>query len=83
MDDEVLGKGATTIVRDKSGKKRDLLAEAELEREKLAKEAEKKAKYKEWNKGFVLSVNLFVPYFNNPQIEANRISTERHRRCFT
>ncbi|ELU06842.1 hypothetical protein CAPTEDRAFT_228530, partial [Capitella teleta] len=51
MDDTILGKGAQTIQRDKSGKKRDMLMEAEMEREKLAKEAAKQAKYKQWGKG--------------------------------
>lgn len=51
MDDDVLGKGAQTVHRDKSGRRRNFAAEAEEEREKQRKQAEKDAKYQKWGKG--------------------------------
>ncbi len=46
-----MGKGAKTVHRDKSGKRRDIAAEAEEERLKQEKLAAKEAKYQHWGKG--------------------------------
>ena len=52
LDADTLGKGAKTVHRDKSGKRRDLALEAEEERVKQAQQAAKEAKYKHWGKGY-------------------------------
>ncbi|XP_074653252.1 uncharacterized protein LOC141907490 [Tubulanus polymorphus] len=51
IDDEVLGKNAATVVRDKSGKRRNLEAERAEEAEEEAKKAKQAEKYNQWGKG--------------------------------
>lgn len=51
MSDEMLGKNAQTIVRDKAGHKRDPTAERAKQAETDAAKAVVTAKYDVWNKG--------------------------------
>ena len=54
MSDEVSGRNAQTIVRDrKTGRKRDFKEEARKKREKEEKDAERQAQYAVWGKGLV------------------------------
>lgn len=56
MSDEVSGRNATAIVRDrKTGRKRDFKEEARKKKEKEEKEAERLAQYAVWGKGLVYS----------------------------
>ena len=57
MDDTTMGKNVATVFRDKkTGIKRDLKAENELQREEDEKIEKKKSKYKDWSSGYVLCV---------------------------
>lgn len=53
MSEEMSGRNAEAVVRDrkKGGMVRDVEAEMEVELEKMRKEAEKKAVYDRWGKG--------------------------------
>ena len=51
IGDENLGRFAKTVVRDKSGKRRDLDQEAEADAEKARVKAAKDKKYADWGKG--------------------------------
>ena len=52
ISDEMLGKNAQTVVRDKAtGRKRDLTAERAKQAEADASKAVTAAKYDAWNKG--------------------------------
>ncbi|XP_792607.3 BUD13 homolog [Strongylocentrotus purpuratus] len=51
LDDDVSGKNADTIFRDKTGRRRDLKEEKRLKKEEEAKKAEEDEKFLEWGKG--------------------------------
>lgn len=54
MSEEVSGRNAATIVRDrKTGRIKDFKEEARKKREKEEKDAEKLAQYAVWGKGYV------------------------------
>ena len=51
MDASVSGKGAETVHRDKTGRKRDLKFERLQKREREAKMMQENEKFMEWGKG--------------------------------
>lgn len=51
LSKEVTGVGQAAIVRDKTGKRRNLEAEAIEERERQKRQAELDEKYAKWGKG--------------------------------
>lgn len=54
MPDELLGRNAQVVFRDKSsGKKRNMQEEQAKLAEEEAKKSEATKKYQQWNKGFV------------------------------
>jgi pre-mRNA-splicing factor CWC26 len=54
MGDEVSGKGAAVVMRDrKTGKRRNLEEEVKQKKEEDEKMAERKEKYSKWGKGYV------------------------------
>ena len=64
ISDEMLGKNAQTVVRDKAtGRRRDLNAERAKQAETDAAKAATTAKYEAWNKGWAL-IFVFVYAFS-------------------
>ena len=58
LGDEISGKNADTIIRDrKTGKKRDLSKEQEVKDEEDKKNKEYLQKYEKWGKGYVYTFN--------------------------
>jgi hypothetical protein len=61
MGDEVSGKGATVVVRDRrTGKCRNLEEEAKQKQEEDEKMAQHKEKYAKWGRGYVHAVKPIV-----------------------
>ena len=63
MGDEVSGKGAAVVMRDrKTGKRRNLEEEVKQKKEEDEKMAERKEKYSKWGKGYVHGVQCGFIY---------------------
>jgi hypothetical protein len=59
MGDEVSGRGAAVVVRDRvTGKRRNLEEEAKQKQEEDEKLAQYKERYSRWGKGYVHAVQL-------------------------
>lgn len=59
MSDEISGRGAAVVKRDrKTGKRRDLEEEAKQKQEDNEKMAQQKEKYSRWGKGYVHAIGL-------------------------
>ena len=61
MGDEVSGKGAAVVMRDrKTGKRRNLEEEAKQKQEENEKTAQRQEKYSKWGKGYVHAIQITV-----------------------
>jgi len=61
MGDEVSGRGAAAVMRDrKTGKRRNLEEEAKQKQEEDGKMAQRQEKYSKWGKGYVCAIEIIV-----------------------
>jgi len=61
MGDEVSGRGAAVVMRDrKTGKRRNLEEEAKQKQEEDGKMAQRQEKYSKWGKGYVRAIEIIV-----------------------
>jgi hypothetical protein len=61
MGDEVSGKGAAVVMRDRNtGKRRNLEEEAKQKQEEDGKMVQRQEKYSKWGKGYVYAIEITV-----------------------
>ena len=61
MGDEVSGKGAAVVMRDrKTGKRRNLEEETKQKQEEDGKMAQRQEKYSKWGTGYVCAIRVAV-----------------------